>query len=153
MPDERRSKPAALSAVPPQDAPAQGKPDTYQEQKLYTDGFRDGFNQALGDADAALFECGDDRTVRGCREAVKALRPAVPPQDAPAQLQPSQPLLLIENIATYLRKADPATINMEEETARLLEAVRDLRRQSLPPQESALQQAAQRFVERLEPSE
>jgi len=39
----------------------------------YTEGFRAGYAQAIGDADAELKRHGDDRTLRYCRRDVLAL--------------------------------------------------------------------------------
>lgn len=45
----------------------------YEDQKLYTDGFKAGYAQAIGDADAALRKRGDDFQTRFCRRDVLAL--------------------------------------------------------------------------------
>lgn len=45
----------------------------FERQKLYTDGFKDGYTQAVADADAELRKRGDDRQTRLCRRDVLAL--------------------------------------------------------------------------------
>lgn len=45
----------------------------YQDQMLYTDGFKDGYAQAIGDADLAIRKRGDDLPTRLCRHDVLAL--------------------------------------------------------------------------------
>ena len=47
--------------------------DVYEEQKLYTDGFKAGYTQAIADADLALRNRGDDRATRNCRKVVLEL--------------------------------------------------------------------------------
>lgn len=47
--------------------------DIYRDQNLYTDGFKDGYAQAIADADAKLRNHGDDRQIRLCRKDVLAL--------------------------------------------------------------------------------
>ncbi len=45
----------------------------YEDQNLYSDGFRAGYVQAIGDADFALRKRGDDRQTRQCRRDVLVL--------------------------------------------------------------------------------
>jgi len=45
----------------------------YENDKTYGDGFGAGYAQAVGDADAELQKCGDDFTIRRCRQAILAL--------------------------------------------------------------------------------
>lgn len=47
--------------------------DVYDEQTLYTEGFKAGYAQAIADADIALRKHGDDRPTRRCRQEVLAL--------------------------------------------------------------------------------
>lgn len=45
----------------------------FEKQTIYTDGFRAGYAQAIGDADFALRKRGDDYQTRLCRRDVLAL--------------------------------------------------------------------------------
>lgn len=47
--------------------------DELERQKLYSDGFRAGYEQAIGDADQALKRHGDNRITRYQRRDVLAL--------------------------------------------------------------------------------
>lgn len=47
--------------------------DEYERQEIYTTGFRDGYTQAIAEADGALKKRGDNRTIRECRKKVLEL--------------------------------------------------------------------------------
>jgi hypothetical protein len=47
--------------------------DVYDKQQIYSDGFRAGYAQAIGDADEAIKSHGDDRLIRYYRRDVLAL--------------------------------------------------------------------------------
>jgi hypothetical protein len=46
------------------------KVDIFKDEKTYGDGYGAGYAQAIGDADAALRQRGDDRATRNCRKAI-----------------------------------------------------------------------------------
>lgn len=47
--------------------------DEYKRQEIYTTGFKDGYAQAIAEADEALKKLGDNRVIRQCRQSVLAL--------------------------------------------------------------------------------